>query len=384
MMSENSVVPSEVGRAWVEVDLDALGHNVAVTRALLPDDCCIMAIVKTDAYGHGIVRVAHRIRQEGVKAFAVATALEGVILRDSGLDGEILVLGYTPPVEAKLLESNDLLQLVIDGEYAAALNETGHKLRVHIAIDTGLHRLGIESSKFSVIEGVYAYDNLKVEGIATHFASSDGLKKGDFEYTDLQIYKFWSVVDALKVRGYDVGKVHAQASYGICNHPAIRCDYVRAGIMLYGMMSRKEETLIKPDLKPVLSLRAVVAHVRWINAGASVSYGRTFTTDRPTKIATVGLGYGDGLPRNISGKGAFGIVNGTKVPIIGRVCMDLLMLDVTEVEQVQAGDVATFIGKDGDEEILCEDLAAIADTITNEILCKLSHRLPRIYFEGGK
>jgi len=384
MMSDNSVVPSVVGRAWVEIDLDALGHNVAATRALLPDECSIMAIVKTDAYGHGIVRVAQRMQQEGVKAFAVATVLEGIKLRDNGLDGEILVLGYTPPGDAKFLESNDISQLIVDGAYAGALNETGHKLRVHIAIDTGLHRLGIESSKFSVIESVYACENLIVNGIATHFASSDGLKKGDFEYTDLQVHKFWTVIDALKSRGYDVGRLHAQASYGICNHPAIRCNYVRAGIMLYGMMSRREDTLIKPDLIPVLSLRAVIAQVRWINSGASVSYGRTFTTDRPTKIATVGLGYGDGLPRSISGKDAYAIVCGTKVPIIGRVCMDLLMLDVTDVGQVQAGDIATFIGKDGDEEILCEDLAEIADTITNEIVCRLSERLPRIYMERGK
>jgi len=365
-------------RAWVEIDLDALAHNTSFMRSLLPDGCELMAIVKTDAYGHGCIKCAERINREGVSLFAVATVIEGVRLRDSIPEGEILVLGYTHPKDAAFLYTYNLSQLVVDGEHAKALDMTGHKLRVHIAVDTGMHRLGIEQSNIAEIESVFACKNLIVEGIATHLASSDSLDEGDVEFTNLQMDRFLSVVDTLKSKGYDVGKVHAQTSHGVLNHNGFRCDYARVGIALYGVLSNDDETRIKPSLRPVLSLKAIIAQVRWIGAGESVSYGRTFTTDRPTKIATVSVGFADGVPRHMSGSGMC-IVNGHKVPIIGRICMDLLVIDVTDVEAVAAGDVATLIGRDGDEVIRCEDFAAASGTISNEIICRLGGRLPRVY-----
>lgn len=373
--------PFECGRAWAEIDLGALAHNAAELRSLLPDGCELMAIVKADAYGHGAGQVSARLRQEGVGAFAVATVGEGVRLRESGLDGDILVLGYTHPKDVPLLSGFMLTQLVVDGAYAKVLGEAGPKLNVHIAVDTGMHRLGIDQAVFSDIESVYSYKNLTVTGVATHLASSDSLDEGDREFTDLQIKRFYDTVGALREKGYDAGKLHLQASYGMLNFPDVRCDYARAGIALYGVMSHDEDTVLKPALRPVLSLRALVAQVRAIGAGESVSYGRTFTAAAPMKLATLAIGYCDGVPRQMSGNGGACIIHGFKAPIVGRICMDLLMADVTEAGSVQPGDIATLIGKDGDEEIRCEEVAAASGTITNDILCRLAGRLPRVYFE---
>ena len=376
---DSAVRPSDDGRAWLEIDLDAIAYNAARIRSLLPGGCELMAVVKADAYGHGAVRVAERLRREGVSTFAVASVVEGIQLRDNGIDGEILVLGYTHPKDAGFLHTHDLTQLVVDGEHAKALNAAGHKLRVHIAVDTGMHRLGVEPSNFEEIENIYACKNLAVEGVATHLASSDSLDSGDVEFTKRQLESFFSVVDTLKGKGYSVGNLHVHASYGVFNYPDTKCGYLRAGIALYGVMSGDAATVIAPELRPVLSLRAVIAQTRWIDAGESVSYGRIFTAGKRIKTATVCAGYGDGVPRNLSGHGFMCIVNGHKVPIIGRICMDMFVIDVTEADRVAAGDVVTLIGRDGDEEVRCEDFAAAAGTITNEILCRLGSRLPRVY-----
>ena len=366
-------------RAWVEVDLDALAHNAAQFRDAAPCECELMAIVKADAYGHGAVRVAKRLQSEGVKSFAVATAGEGIQLRESGLGGDILILNYTHPQYAEYLSAHNLTQLIIDGAYAKALDETGHKINVHLAIDTGMHREGIPAANTEEIESVFTRKNLNVLGVATHLASSDSLSAQDIEFSNLQIEKFFATVDEIKSRGHEPGKLHIQASYGLLNYPELRCDYSRIGIGLYGVMSHFEATKTQLDLKPVLALKATVAQVRRIDAGESVSYSRTFTADKPMKIATVCIGYADGVPRQLSGNNAECIVNGSRVPIVGRICMDLLMIDVSGIDSIEAGDVATLIGRDGDEEIRCEEVASKAGTITNEILCRLGGRLPRLY-----
>lgn len=378
-MTNNPVKLSEDGRAWVEVDLGALAHNAAAIGSILPDGCKLMAVVKTDAYGHGAGKVASRLFREGIETFAVATVAEGVRIRECLPEAEILVLGYTPAKDAEFLYTHNLKQLVVDGAHAMALDATGHKINVHIAVDTGMHRFGIESSNFAEIESVFNHKNLKVEGIATHLASSDSLLAGDVEFSNKQLERFFKVVKELKSKGYDVGKTHSQASYGIYNFPDTKCDYVRAGISLYGVMSHDEATIVQPDLRPVLSLRAVIAQVRWISAGESVSYGRLYTTDKPMKLATVCIGYADGIPRHMSGNGGMCIVRGIKTPLVGRICMDILMIDVTAVDDAQPGDIVTLIGRDGDEQVRCEDVAAASGTITNDVLCRLGSRLPRVY-----
>ena len=366
-------------RAWAEIDLDALCHNVRQINSNLPHGCELMAVVKTDAYGHGLEQVAKRLWNEGVRSFAVATAAEGVLLRRCGVRGSCLVLGYTPISEARTLYRNNLEQLIVDGAHAKALNDAKYRIKVHVAVDTGMHRLGIEPENLDEIESVFQCEYLTVAGIATHLASSDGQKDDDINFTEMQIKNFYETVGALQEKGYDTGKLHIQSSYGIYNYPELQCDYVRAGIMLYGVMGYNSKTRIKPDLHPVLSLHAGIVQIKWLKAGESVSYGRIYKTDKPTKVAIVSIGYADGVPRTVSGNGGTCIVNGVKVPIIGRVCMDFLMVDVTDVVSVVPGDIATLIGRVGDVEIRCEDLAEAAGTITNDIFTGLSSRVERVY-----
>jgi len=372
-------VPLECGRAWVEIDLDALSYNIKKIRSIIPEKCEIMAIVKANAYGHGVERVSVRLVEDGIKTFAVATVNEGIQLRRYVPDGEILVLGYTQPQDAWCLHDYKLAQLIVDGAHAKALNNTGLKIHVHVAIDTGMHRLGIEPGNFEEIESVYNHKNLIVDATATHLSSPDSLDEDDMIFTNEQMKKFYDVVQKLKDKGYDVGKLHAQSSYGIYNYPKIECDYVRPGITMFGVKSQNDDTIVKTELRPVLSLKAVIAQVRWIEAGESVSYGRLFTAKTPVKLATVCIGYADGLPRQMTGKTGQCIVKGKKVPILGRICMDMIMLDVTDIEDVEAGDIATIIGKEGNEIIHCEDVAEASGTITNDLLSGLSRRLPRIY-----
>jgi len=372
-------LPLEKGRAWVEIDLDALAHNVEDIRLNIPTGSEIMAIVKANAYGHGAAKIAEHLYNEGIRMFAVATLAEGVELRNSLPDGYILVFGHTEPTDAKCLNHYNLAQLVVDGVHAKELSETGYKLHVHVAIDSGMHRLGMEPSNLDEIESVFNCDNLIVDGIGTHLASQDSLDDSDIEFTNMQMMNFFSVVQELRNKGYDTGKLHAQASYGIYNFPELKCDIVRPGIMLYGVQSQNDETKIKTDLQPVLSLKARIAQIRLIDKGEHVSYGRSYTAIKTMKTATVSIGYADGVPRQMSGNGGQCIVKGTKVPIIGRICMDMLMIDVSDISDVNPGDIVTLIGKDGNEEIRCEDMAEASDTITNDILTGLGCRLQRIY-----
>jgi len=373
---------NESGRAWVEIDPGAVVHNAHALKALLPDGCEMMAVVKTDAYGHGAAGIAKMLWDEGVRAFAVATVDEGVDLRKEGITGNILVLGYAPACHAVVLADNELELAVVDGVHARELDGTGVKLRVHIAIDTGMHRFGVEPRNIAEIEDIFRCRNLTVVGTGSHLAVPDSQDSGDVEFTNRQIKLFYDTIDALREKGHDVGKVHVQASYAVCNYPGLQCDYARIGIMLYGVMSDYSQVKVRPDLRPVLSLRARIAQVRCVEAGESVSYGRIYSTARPSKLATVCIGYADGVSRQMSGNGGMCIVNGIKVPVVGRVCMDLLMIDVTDAGCVRAGDAVTLIGRDGGAEIRCEDFAAASGTITNEVLCRLGGRLPRVILKS--
>jgi len=370
--------PQDRGRAWIELDLSALDHNLADIKNNISENCEIMAVVKANAYGHGVEHISLHLTKAGIKTFAVATVSEGVQLRTFAPEAEILILGCTHPDDAAFLQKMNMTQLVPDAAYAKALDKTKHKLNIHIAIDTGMHRLGIEPSDYNEIEKVYNCENLNVTGIATHLASPDSMDQNEIDFTNNQLELFNNLIKKLKSNGHTVGKLHTQSSYGIYNYPELISDYARPGIMLYGVQSQNDITKVKTNLHPVLSLKAIIAQVRWIEAGESVSYSRTYTAEKRMKIATVCIGYADGVPRHASGNGANAIVNGIKVPVIGKICMDMLILDITEANNTEPGDIATFIGKDGKEEIKCEDLAEKAGTITNDILSGLSDRLPRI------
>jgi serine/alanine racemase len=379
--TKKTIPQLESKRAWVEVDLKALSHNVQVLTNSLPAGCELMAVVKTNAYGIGAKVIAAHLWDQGVKSFAVSSVFEGIQLRNIGFEGEILILGHTHPNDVKYLSEYDLKQLVLDEVFAAALNGTGHRIGVHIGIDTGMSRLGINHANIAQIEHIYSFENLTVEGISSHLSVSDSFIPDDIEFTKTQISNFACTIEALKNKNYDVGKCNILSSFGVINYPDAAFDLVRVGIAMYGLVDSDERDKIKNALpvKPVVSLRANVVSVRYIEAGDSVSYGRIFKAEKPTKVATISIGYADGIPRCISGKSAFCIIRGQRVPIIGRICMDWLMVDVTDIEHVAQGDTATLIGKDGDEEIHCEDFAETCGTITNEILCGISKRLPRIY-----
>jgi serine/alanine racemase len=371
--------PADDSRAWIEISRDALRHNSRELRQLLPPSCRLMAVVKADAYGHGAVGVAGVLQKAGVKAFAVATLSEGIDLRRHGIRGEVLILGSTPPDNARLLRRYRLAQTVTSGDYARRLNEVGIPLDIHIKIDTGMHRLGIDSDNFAELEGIYDCTHLKVRGMFTHLSRADSLDPASEAFTLGQISRFIGAVNVLRAKGRAVGRLHIQESYGILNYPGLPCDYARAGIALYGALCRNDETRLRPQLAPVLSLRARVGDVKWIGAGKTVGYGTRFISKAPMKLAVINVGYADGIPRNSARREAHVLLHGQKAPVVGLICMDCLLVDVTHIEGVKPGDVATLIGRDGGECIRCEDVAESCGTISNELLSRLGARLPRIF-----
>lgn len=339
-----------------------------------------MAVVKANAYGHGDVEVSKALNRAGVYSFAVATITEGIDLRKHGVEGDILVLGYTNPKDISSLVHYHLIQTVVDSTYAETLNRYGKKIKVHIKLDTGMHRLGEMFDNIPNIKRIYGCKNLIIGGTYSHLCVADSLNPSDIEFSRYQIDCFYQTIKCMDDLGLDPGKIHIQSSYGVLNYPELQCDYARIGIALYGVLSSKDDkTKLSVDLRPVLSLKARIVTIKQIAIGETVGYGRQFTADRDTKIAVVSIGYADGLPRNLScGRGAV-LINGEYAPIIGRVCMDQLMVDITHIKNVEQGDVVTIIGQDGRGRISAEQIAKESGTITNELLSRLGNRLERIY-----
>ena len=370
------------GRAWIEVSRSALAHNVAYLRSRLPETCRLMPAVKANGYGHGGVLVARALNELGVDAFCVASVQEGVELRQQGIFGEILVLGCTQPEDFPLLCKWNLIQTVVDYPYARSLHAYGRPMAVHIAVDTGMHRLGERSDHMAEILKIYELENLRVEGLYTHLCVSDSLDPEALSYTKMQAEAFGSVVAVVKAEGYPVPKVHMQASYGVLLHPALSGDYARVGIALYGMLSTKEDTARwGGELRPVLSLKTRVASIRTLYQGESAGYGLCYTAPADRKIAALAIGYADGLSRSLScGKGTV-LIRGRRAPIIGRICMDQTLVDVSDIPDAAPGDPAVLIGTSGDQTISAWDLSEAAGTITNETLSSLGNRLERVLVE---
>lgn len=368
-----------MGRAWIELSAENLRHNVAKLRAMLPKGCELMPVLKADAYGHGAVLVAKELQKMGIHSFCVATAPEGAELRQNGVRGEILVLGYTHPEQFSLLRRYRLTQTVVDYPYAQVLNSLGKEIRVHIGVDTGMHRLGENAENFNRIRYMFHMRNLRVDGIFTHLCAADTDASGDKAFTHMQGESFYQVVNRLRQEGIFCPKAHLLGSYGLLRYPELAGDYARIGIALYGVLSTDEDTKrCSADLRPVLSLKARVASVKELDAGESAGYNRAFLAKRKTKTATLAIGYADGLPRALScGVGSV-LINGRRAPIIGRICMDQTLVDVTGIPDVNPGDVAIVIGASGEESIQAGDLAKQAGTITNEILSRLGPRLERV------
>ena len=377
-------------RTWAEVDIDNILHNVKVIRQTLTGNSKIIAVVKADAYGHGAVAVAKALEKE-TDMFALSSIDEVVQLRNAGVRGEMLILGYTPSQFADVLLKENITQTVFSYDYIRdiynALGESGRKLKVHVKLDTGMSRLGFdvqsnETRKQTVEQLKRAVDEfsdrLDFEGIFTHFAVSD---EPELDFTDIQFERYKKTVDELKEKGVRFAMHHVCNSAAVINYPQYHLDRCRPGIILFGMLPDKNTRDI--GLRPALSLKAVVSQTRTIEAGMTVSYGRKFTATEKMTLATLPIGYADGYSRLLSNNGEV-LIHGKRAKIVGRICMDQCMIDVSDIPDVKRGDEVTIIGRDGDEVISATDIADRMNTINYEITCLIGKRVPRVYIKDGK
>lgn len=367
------------GRAWIEIDRASLKRNVEELSKVMPHGCKLMPVLKANAYGHGAVLVARELNALKIYSFCVATISEAVELRRNNIKGEILILGYTHPEQFSLLKRYGLTQTVVDASYAKELNSYGIKLKVYIKIDTGMHRLGERSSKIESLCSIFECKNLVIRGAYTHLCDASATASNDKAFTKSQEEAFFSCVEALKKLGCICPSAHLQSSYGLLNYPEIKADYIRVGIALYGTLSTYADTEnCAVGLKPILSLKARVALVQDLFEGENAGYELAYTAHKNMKIATLSIGYADGVPRSLScGKGHV-LINGSKAPIIGLICMDQMLVDVSDVDNPQAGDVAVVIGKSVEQEITVSELSEASGTIANEFLSRLSNRIVRM------
>lgn len=372
-------------RVYADIDLDIISDNVDALMKLTPEGTGAVAVVKADGYGHGDVAVAKAVYSK-VCMYAVATLDEAVNLRENGIDKPILILGFVNVDEYETLVRNKVTATVFDYETAAELDEVagrlGMKALCHIKADTGMRRIGLEpdESGADIVREIKKLGNLDVQGIFTHFATSD---EADKTKSERQLHKFNAFVDMLKNEGITFQYVHCANSAAVIDMPDTYKDMVRLGIAMYGMYPSTDVDMERVKLKPALKLMSHVTYVKEVPEGEEISYGGTFVTKRPSIIATVAVGYGDGYPRALSSKG-YVLINGKKAPIVGRVCMDQMMVDVTDIEGVGRDSIVTLIGRDGDEEITVEEIAALAGTFNYEFVCNLNKRIPRNYFKSGR
>lgn len=373
--------PDYTDRSYVEINLDYLEHNVNVLKHAMGQECELMAVVKDEAYGHGGYEISTCLDKIGVRAYAVATIDEGIKLRKYGIRGEILILGYTMVERARELKRYNLTQTLISPEYADALNGQKIHVNAHIKIDTGMHRLGYDKTAAGAVRKAFHMKYIKVDGIFTHLCCADSARKEDIRFTHGQINGFYKLINELKRSGIAVPKIHIQSSYGLFNYSWIKCDYVRTGVALYGVKSQpRDSTKLKLDLQPVLSLKSRIILIRKLKQGDFAGYGRSFVVEKDSIIAIVPVGYGDGIPRSLSnGVGAV-LINGQTAPVIGRICMDSLMVDITHIKNVLVGDMVTLISNESDT-VGAADMAKKTGSISNELLCRIGARVPVIVAE---
>ncbi len=363
-------------RTWAEIDLHALEHNYHALRSNLAPGCRFVGVVKANAYGHGAVTVARRLERLGAEYLAVACLSEAIELRESGISAPILILGGTPGDFAPELLHYDLTQTVYDlptaSAYAQAAQSLGKPLRVHLKADTGMGRLGfVGPRRVEDILAVCALLGLEVEGLFTHFSDADGSE----DYTMAQFTDFLDLKAALTSRGLTLKIYHCAASAAMLHYPCTHLDMVRPGIALYGCYPDPESVgLDGPGLIPVMTLKSRVAAVRDLPAGSSISYGRTRVLGRESRVAVLPIGYADGLHRGLSGRMEV-LLPGGRAPILGRVCMDLCMVDVTDLPAVKVGDVAQLFGPD----LPVEEKSDALGTISYELLTSVAPRVPRVY-----
>ena len=364
-------------QAWIEINLENLEHNIKEIQKIISKKTKIMAVVKANAYGHGAVLISKKLNEIGIFNFAVSSLKEGIELRENGILGNILIFGFTDYKNLEDVIKYDLIQTIIDYDYAKRIEklDLSQKLKVHLKINTGMNRIGENYQNIEKIKEIFGIKNIEILGLFTHLSVSDSSNLEDINFTKRQINNFFQVVNGLKSIGYSNFSSHIQSSYGILNYPELNLDYVRIGIIMYGVHSEKNiKTKVNINLKPVLTLKAKISSIHELDVNESISYGRTYITTSKIKVATVSIGYADGYPRSLSSKGIV-LVNGKRRPILGRICMDQLIIDVTNMS-IQVGDIITLIGED--QDIKAEDVSYLANTISNELLSRLGNRLDRI------
>ncbi len=375
----------EYQRLIAEIDLDAIENNVRQIKKRLDPKTKMLAVVKADAYGHGAVEVSKICLYNGADQLGIATCEEGIALRQSNIPVPILILGYTVENMLGTVIEYDLTQTVFSYELAekisAAAVKLGKTAKVHIKIDTGMGRIGFLPCKESleVAERIFSLPNIEVTGIFTHFSTAD---ERDKTFTKTQFERFLYMTEGLEKAGHTGLIRHCANSGAIIDMPELQLDMVRAGIILYGMLPSGEVGNVL-DLKPAMSLKTHISYVKQVDSGTPIGYGRTFYTNAPSKIATIPIGYADGYSRAFSNK-ARALVNDEYGNVVGNVCMDQTMLDVTHIPDIKMGDEVTIMGSVGGKTVSAEELAALSGTINYEIVCNVGKRVPRVYIRGGK
>jgi alanine racemase len=390
--SKNEVCRLETPLVRADIDLDAVSVNIQELKKLTAPGTLFMAVVKANAYGHGAVPVARQALAAGADCLGVARIHEAVALRQAGINGMLQVLNYTPPEFAPLALEHDLTLTVFDLDTARAIADTalaaGGRIKAHLKTDTGMGRLGLrpagekglgmDPARIATAVDMARLPGLDLEGIFTHFASADSR---DTAYTDKQFALFCDFIEALKQAGVEFRIRHTANSAAIVGHPQTHLDMVRAGIALYGLNPSAEINLGHLDTRPVMSLKARLVHVKKVPAGCCVSYGMTFCAPVATTIATVPIGYADGYSRLLSSRGTM-LVRGQRAPIVGRVCMDLTMLDVGHIAGVRTGDEVVVLGRQGNDTVSADEIAETLGTINYEVVSSIAARVPRIFHSG--
>lgn len=368
-------------RCYAEISLEAIGHNIREVKKRLPEGVNLLGVVKANAYGHGAVPVASYLENQ-VDYFATATIEEAVELRENGISAPILILGYVSPSQYGDLVEYDITQTIDSYAQALALEKEAarqnRKAKAHLAVDTGMTRIGFQVTEHDADEAAKIADlpHIELEGMFTHFSCAD---QEDKTYCSMQMEKYDKMTALLAERGVTIPLRHICNSAGIMEFDDHRFEMVRSGIITYGIYPSEEVKKERLDLIPALSWKSHVIHVKEVGPGIGVSYGATYVTEKPmTRIATVSAGYADGYPRALSNQGCV-LIHGKKAPIIGRICMDQMMVDVTDIPDVQVEDVVTLVGTDGDETITIEEIANPAARFDYEMLCDISSRVTRVY-----
>ncbi|WP_127836632.1 alanine racemase [Clostridium prolinivorans] len=370
---------------WAEVNLDNLAHNMREIRKISKSKD-IIAVIKADGYGHGALDIAPTLLENGATKIAVAVLNEAIELRRGGIKAPIIILGFTPPSLIDMLLRYDIEQTVYSYELAKEISNMAQKknkkAKIHIALDTGMGRIGFLPNDES-IEDVYKISklpNIIIEGLYSHFSTAD---EEDKTYTELQLKKFNEFYDKLIKKGIKINIRHIANSAAIIDLPKSHFEAVRPGVILYGYYPSEEVSREKINLKPVMSLKTNIVHIKKLPAGEYIGYGRKFKTNRESIIATLPVGYADGYTRFLFEKAKV-IINGSFAPVVGRICMDQCMVDVTDIKNVQLGDEVILLGEKDNLKFDADDIAKLIGTINYEVTCMISKRVPRVYLKSGK